>query len=218
MSGVRSADQHCVDSEPDGVSWLRCCMGTTEVRRNVILTKQYLNLTLESDTFKSAKLDFDKLLQQLLQKLFAGKIADGSITLKLSVSLSESYAETIGKTVAVPLFKHKVTANYTEKLENAGAVSLPNTYLEYDEELGKFVLKPCGGEQDMFAEQETEAGAEVTVEVKTIPADTHAPLQVRDPMCNDCANRDTVACDHCEGCDKWEPITEGDVNVEQKAD
>ena len=162
------------------------------------MNKQYLTLTLESDTFKSAKLDFDELLQQLLQKLFAGKIADGSITLKLSVSLSESYAETIGKDVAVPLFKHKVTANYTEKLENAGAVSLPNTYLEYDEELGKFVLKPCGGEQDMFADMETEAGHEVEV--------THAPLQVRDPMCNDCANRDTSACDHCDACDKWEPM------------
>ena len=169
------------------------------------MTKQYLNLTLESDTFKSAKLDFDELLQQLLQKLFAGKIADGSITLKLSVSLSELYSMELDKTIAVPLFKHKVTANYTEKLENAGAVSLPNTYLEYDEDLGKFVLKPCGGEQDMFAEQEEEADGEVTVEVTAIPADTHAPLQVRDPMCNDCCNRDTAACDHCDSCDKWEP-------------
>lgn len=88
---------------------------------------------------------------------------------------------------------------------NAGAVSLPNTYLEYDEDLGKFVLKPCGGEQDMFAEQEEEADGEVTVEVTAIPADTHAPLQVRDPMCNDCCNRDTAACDHCDSCDKWEP-------------
>lgn len=169
------------------------------------MTKQYLTLNLESDTFKGMKADFDDLLQQLLEKLFAGKIADGSITMKLSVSLSEAYSETMGKTIAVPLFKHKVTANYTEKLENAGAVSLPNTYLEYDEDLGKFVLKPCGGEQDMFAEQE-EADAKVTIEVNAIPADTHTPLQLRDPMCNDCANRDTAACDHCDGCDKWEPM------------
>lgn len=89
-------------------------------------------------------------------------------------------------------------------LENAGAVSLPNTYLEYDEDLGEFVLKPCSGEQDMFAEQETEAD-EATVDVKAIPQDCHRPLQLRDPMCNDCANRDTSACDHCDGCDKWEP-------------
>ena len=76
--------------------------------------------------------------------------------MKLSASLTETYSETMGKDISVPLFKHKTTANYTEKLENAGAVSLPNTYLEYDEELGEFVLKPCGGEQDMFAEQEAE--------------------------------------------------------------
>lgn len=168
------------------------------------MTKQYLTLNLKSDTFKGMKADFDDLLQQLLEKLFAGKIADGSITMKLSVSLSEAYSETMGKTIAVPLFKHKTKANYTEQLENAGAVSLPNTYLEYDEELGEFVLKPCGGEQDMFADQETKD--EIIVEAKAIPTDTHAPLQVRDPMCNDCANRDTAACDHCDSCDKWEPM------------
>ena len=62
----------------------------------------------------------------------------------------------------------------------------------------------CSGEQDMFAEQEAEAD-EATVDVKAIPQDCHRPLQLRDPMCNDCANRDTSACDHCDGCDKWEP-------------
>lgn len=170
------------------------------------MNKQYLTLTLESDTFKGMKSDFDDLMQQLLEKLFAGRITEGSITMKLSVSLEEVFSQEMNKDIAVPMFKHKVTANYTEKMENAGAVSLPNTYLEYDPEVGAFVLKPCGGEQDMFAEQEEEAGAEVTVEVKAIPADAHAPLQVRDPMCNDCANRDTSACDHCDGCDKWEPM------------
>ena len=115
------------------------------------MNKQYLSLTLESDTFRGMKVDFDELMQQLLEKLFAGRIAEGSISMKLSVSLSEAYSETMGKAIAVPLFKHKVSANYTEKLENAGAVSLPNTYLEYDPEIGAFVLKPCGGEQDMFA-------------------------------------------------------------------
>lgn len=112
------------------------------------MNKQYLNLTLESDTFRGMKADFDELMQQLLEKLFAGRIADGAISMKLSVSLTETYSETMGKDIAVPLFKHKVTANYTEKLENAGAVSLPNTYLEYDEDLGEFVLKPCGGVQN----------------------------------------------------------------------
>lgn len=159
------------------------------------MNKQYLMLNLESDTFKGMKADFDELLQQLLEKLFAGRIAEGSISMKLSVSLTETYSETMGKDISVPLFKHKTTANYTEKLENAGAVSLPNTYLEYDEDLGEFVLKPCGGEQDMFAEQDAD---EVTVDVKAIPQDCHRPLQLRDPMCNDCAN--------CDGCDKWEPI------------
>ena len=181
------------------------------------MNKQYLNLTLESDTFRGMKADFDELMQQQLEKLFAGRIADGSISMKLSVSLTETYSETMGKDISVPLFKHKTTANYTEKLENAGAVSLPNTYLEYDEDLGKFVLKPCGGEQDMFAEQESEAEAdEVTVDVKAIPQDCHRPLQVRDPMCNDCANRDTSACDHCDGCDKWLEDATGSVEITDK--
>lgn len=152
------------------------------------MTKQYLLLTIESDTFKGMKADFNELLQQLLEKLFAGKIAEGSITMKLAVSLSETFSNELNKTIAVPLFKHKVTANYTEKLENAGAVSLPNTYLEYDEDLQAFVLKPCYGEQDIFADQK------------------FSGLQLRDPMCNDCGNRDTSACEHCESCDKWEPM------------
>lgn len=41
------------------------------------MNKQYLMLNLESDTFKGMKADFDELLQQLLEKLFAGRIADG---------------------------------------------------------------------------------------------------------------------------------------------
>lgn len=167
------------------------------------MNKQYLSLTLESDTFRGMKASFNEIMQQLLEKLFAGRIAEGSISMKMSVSLDEAYSETLGRGVTVPLFKHKVSANYTEKIEDAGAVSLPNTYLEYDPEIGAFVLKPCGGEQDMFAEQEAED--EATVDVKATPQDCHRPLQVRDPMCNDCANRDTSACDHCDGCDKWEP-------------
>lgn len=114
------------------------------------MNKQYLMLNLESDTFKGMKADFNELLQQLLEKLFAGRIADGSISMKLSVSLTETYSETMGKDIAVPLY-------------------------------------------------------EATVDVKAIPQDCHRPLQVRDPMCNECANRDTSACDHCDGCDKWEP-------------
>ena len=138
------------------------------------MNKQYLMLNLESDTFKGMKADFNELLQQLLEKLFAGRIADGSISMKLSVSLTETYSETMGKDISVPLFKHKTTANYTEKLENAGAVSLPNTYLEYDEDLGEFVLKPCGGEQDMFAEQEAEADEQLSTlklfrKIATVP-------------------------------------------------
>ena len=35
------------------------------------MNKQYLMLNLESDTFKGMKADFDELLQQLLEKLFA---------------------------------------------------------------------------------------------------------------------------------------------------
>lgn len=58
------------------------------------MNKQYLMLNLESDTFKGMKADFNELLQQLLEKLFAGRIADGSISMKLSVSLTETYSET----------------------------------------------------------------------------------------------------------------------------
>lgn len=173
------------------------------------MNKQYLELTLESDTFKNLKADFNELLQQLLAKLHQGKISEGSIMVKLNVSLSSTFEPELNEDVTVPLFKHKTKANYTEVLENAGAVSLPNTYLEYDEDLGAFVLKPLAGcEQDMFAEQDEDVAHDDVVEAKAIPADTSAPLQLRDPMCNDCANRDTSACDHCEGCDKWEPMVE----------
>lgn len=172
------------------------------------MNKQYLELTLESDTFKSMKADFNELLQQLLGKLHQGKISEGSIMVKLNVSLSSTFEPELNEDITVPLFKHKTKANYTEVLENAGAVSLPNTYLEYDEDLGAFVLKPLAGvNQDLFADtDEQEAGA--AIDVNSIPTDTSAPLQLRDPMCNDCANRDTSACDHCEGCDKWEPMVE----------
>lgn len=173
------------------------------------MNKQYLELTLESDTFKGLKADFNKLLQQLLEKLHQRKIAEGSIMMKLNVSLSETFEPELNENIIVPLFKHKTKANYNEVLENAGAVSLPNTYLEYDEDLGVFVLKPLAGcEQDIFADQDDGHADEAAIEAHAIPADTSAPLQLRDPMCNDCANRDTSACDHCEDCDKWEPTVE----------
>lgn len=156
------------------------------------MNKQYLLLNLESATFNNMKSDFNELLQELLKKLHAGKISEGSITMKLSVSLEEVMSPTVGKAVTVPMFKHKTRANYTETLENGGAVSLPNMYLEYDSELGEFVMRPAGGEQDMFAEQDTGG----------------AVLQLRDPLCNDCGNRDSAYCEHCEGGESWEPRKE----------
>ena len=170
------------------------------------MNKQYLELTLESDTFKNLKADFNELLQQLLEKLHQGKIAEGSIMVKLNVSLSEAFSPELGEDITVPLFKHKTKANYTEVLENAGAVSLPNTYLEYDPDLGAFVLKPLVGEKNLFEDAADGTANAAAIDVKAIPADTSGPLQLRDPMCNDCPCWDPSACDHCEGCDKWEPI------------
>lgn len=43
------------------------------------MNKQYLTLTLESDTFKGMKADFDELLQQLLEKLFAVRQLDRNL-------------------------------------------------------------------------------------------------------------------------------------------
>lgn len=160
------------------------------------MNKKYLELTLESDTFKNLRADFNELLQQLLEKLHQGKIAEGSIMVKLNVSLSETFSQELNENITVPLFKHKTKANYTETLENAGAVSLPNTYLEYDEDLGVFVLKPLYAEHNLFDD-----------DYKPSNQSSSAPQQLREPMCNDCASRDTTACEHCEDCDKWEPRT-----------
>lgn len=172
------------------------------------MEKQYLSLNIESDTFKGMKLDFNELLQQLLKKLHDGKISDGCITMQLKVSLEEVWSSPLGRTIVVPMFKHKTKANYTETLENGGAVSLPNTCLVYDKDLGEYVMVYTGGQQDLFGENgEPVADSEgETLNVPAIPASTEKPLQIRDPLCNDCGNRDTAACDQCANGSMWEPV------------
>lgn len=122
------------------------------------MNKKYLELTIESDTFSGMKADFNELLQQLLEKLHQGKISEGSITVKLNVSLNKYFVPELGEDVVIPDFKHKTKATYTESLENAGSVKLPNTYLEYDPDLGEFVLKTLFGEDNLFEGHEDDSG------------------------------------------------------------
>lgn len=105
-------------------------------------------LSLESDTFEEMKRNFNFVLQRLLGTMEERECNDGSITLKMEVSIASEFIPNFNKDkqgetreIKKPSFKHKVTSSVQIKDEKSGNLD-SEMELVMDEDTGTYILRP----------------------------------------------------------------------------
>lgn len=116
--------------------------------------KNWQEITLDSETFDNARENFNLLLQRLFQKMEQNNSDEGTITLKVDISMMDDYiTDEEGKTkrIVKPILKHKVSTAVPVKDSFDGK---KDTGMEivYDEDLKRYVLKYVsqGGQRSIF--------------------------------------------------------------------
>lgn len=105
-------------------------------------------INFNEDTFADAKRDMNFVLQRLIDNMLNKGSTEGSMTLKLDVTLKEEFIPNFdpdieGETRKVdkPVFKHKVTSQMQIKDEKSGNMDT-EMELVLDDETGEYVMKP----------------------------------------------------------------------------
>ncbi|VEJ94927.1 Uncharacterised protein [uncultured Blautia sp.] len=106
------------------------------------------HLNFESDTFSDMKRDMNFVLQRLLGNMQEKGATEGSMTLKVDISLTNEYipnydpeVEGESRKISKPKFKHKVTSAVQIKDEKTGNLDT-EMELTFDEESGEYVMQP----------------------------------------------------------------------------
>lgn len=106
------------------------------------------HLNFESDTFSDMKRDMNFVLQRLLGNMQEKGATEGSMTLKVDISLTNEYipnydpeVEGESRKISKPKFKHKVTSAVQIKDEKSGNLDT-EMELTFDEESGEYVMQP----------------------------------------------------------------------------
>lgn len=103
-------------------------------------------LVIEDATFEEARANFNRVLQRLFKNMVDSDSTEGSISLKIDVSLDREYipnydpdVEGESRRIQKPKFKHKVSSNITVKDELSGNKN-PEMQLVWDEDRQMYVL------------------------------------------------------------------------------
>lgn len=106
------------------------------------------HLNFESDTFSDMKRDMNFVLQRLLGNMQEKGATEGSMTLKVDISLTDEYIpnydpeiEGESRKISKPKFKHKVTSTVQIKDEKSGNYDT-EMELTFDEDSGEYVMQP----------------------------------------------------------------------------
>lgn len=106
------------------------------------------HLNFESDTFSDMKRDMNFVLQRLLGNMQEKGATEGSMTLKVDISLTDEYIpnydpeiEGESRKISKPKFKHKVTSTVQIKDEKSGNYDT-EMELTFDENSGEYVMQP----------------------------------------------------------------------------
>lgn len=104
------------------------------------------NIVLESDILYDPRTNFNEVLQRLLKNMLDSSSTEGSITLKIDISMQDAYIPNYdpdipGETRKIwkPSFKHKVSSAITVKDELSGKKN-PEMELIWDEDRHMYVL------------------------------------------------------------------------------
>jgi len=104
-------------------------------------------LYLEDETFDEARADFNVVLQRLFKNMLEAQSDEGSITLKIDVTLKSETIENTDpdvdgetRTINITSFSHKATSSVTVKDEMKGSKN-PNMELVWDDETKSYKLQ-----------------------------------------------------------------------------
>jgi hypothetical protein len=114
-------------------------------------------LTLNSDAFNALKNDFNQMLRATLSSMEQKEAEEGTITLKLGISLQKDYVADPAivtyeaqREIIRPKFDHKVTATIQYKSEKTGTLS-GDYELVWDRDINEWVMRPItNGQMNFF--------------------------------------------------------------------
>lgn len=107
-------------------------------------------VTMESETFKQIKEDMTTTLNRLLRRMQSFHADEASLTLKISIELSEE--DTGDGTGIVPVFKHTVASAVQVKDKKQGEMG--GDYTLEEDGSGGYNLKPIIDQTSMLEEAE----------------------------------------------------------------
>lgn len=107
------------------------------------------NLHIADSAFEGMRHDADRALQKLLKNMVEKESLEGSVTIKIDISLTQEYIANTdpdieGETrrVLSPAFTHKVGSMMQIKDEAKGGINYEGMEMVWDDELKEFVVKP----------------------------------------------------------------------------
>ena len=107
------------------------------------------NLHIDDTAFDGMRYDTDHVLQKLLKNMIEKESMEGSVTIKIDVSLKQEFIQNTnpdidGETrrVLIPAFTHKIGSVMQIKDEAKGGIKYDDMEIVWDDELKEYVVKP----------------------------------------------------------------------------
>lgn len=107
------------------------------------------NLHINDSAFEGMRHDADRVLQKLLKNMVDKDSLEGSVTIKIDISLAPEYIANMnpnieGETrrILTPAFTHKIGSMMQIKDEAKGGINYEGMEMVWDDELKEFVVKP----------------------------------------------------------------------------
>ena len=107
------------------------------------------NLHIADSAFEGMQRDADRVLQKLLKNMVEKGSLEGSVTIKIDISLKQEliqntdpYIEGETRKVLSPTFTHKVGSMMQIKNEAKGCINYEGMEMVWDDELKEFAIKP----------------------------------------------------------------------------
>ena len=107
------------------------------------------NLHIDDTAFDGMRYDTDRVLQKLLKNMIEKESMEGSVTIKIDVSLKQEFIQNTnpdidGETrrVLIPAFTHKIGSVMQIKDEAKGGIKYDDMEIVWDDELKEYVVKP----------------------------------------------------------------------------
>ena len=121
---------------------------------NAPIIRNYEEITLDSDTFQGIRENFDLLFQRLFKKMEQVNSDEGSITLKIDVTMQEDFVPDengVNRAIHKPVIKHKISTAVPVK-DSFDGKKETGMDLVYDEDLKRYVLRyvNVGGQRSIF--------------------------------------------------------------------